>query len=66
MGAYLFAVLRIPKGPFLHSLVLFKPGAITWSHQVFSRVKQTMAKLTVVEPEATWKQMPMGQQVHER
>jgi hypothetical protein len=41
-------------------------GAIHWSHQLFSRVKLTMSKLTAVEPEGTWRQMPVGQQVHER
>lgn len=41
-------------------------GAISWSHQLFSRVKLTMTKLTAVEPEGTWRQLPVGQQVHER
>uniref|UniRef100_A0A383W4S5 Dynein-1, subspecies f n=1 Tax=Tetradesmus obliquus TaxID=3088 RepID=A0A383W4S5_TETOB len=41
-------------------------GAIHWSHQLFSRVKLTMSKLTAVEPEGSWRQMPVGQQVHER
>jgi hypothetical protein len=29
-------------------------------------VKLTMSKLTAVEPEGSWRQMPVGQQVHER
>jgi hypothetical protein len=41
-------------------------GAISWSHQPFSRVKLTMTKLNAVESEATWRQLPVGQQVHER
>lgn len=41
-------------------------GAIHWSHQLFSRVKLTMSKLTAVEPEGSWRQLPVGQQVHER
>lgn len=41
-------------------------GAINWSHQLFSRVKLTMSKLTAVEPDgSTWRQLPVGQQVHE-
>lgn len=41
-------------------------GAINWSHQLFSRVKLSMAKLTAVDPEGAWRQLPVGQQVHER
>lgn len=41
-------------------------GAISWSHQLFSRVKLTMTKLYAVETEGTWRQLPVGQQVHER
>lgn len=47
----------------VHSSV---PGAIHWSHQLFSRVKLAMSKLNAVEPEGTWRQLPVGQQVHDR
>lgn len=41
-------------------------GAVSWSHQLFSRVKLSMTKLNAVESESTWRQLPVGQQVHER
>lgn len=41
-------------------------GAISWSHQLFSRVKLSMSKLNAVEREEVWRQLPVGQQVHER
>jgi hypothetical protein len=47
-------------------LVMAAVGAITWSHQLFSRVKQTMSKLEAVQPEGSWRQLPIGQQVHEK
>lgn len=47
-------------------ICFWSAGAISWSHQLFSRVKLTMTKLSAVESEGTWCQLPVGQQVHER
>lgn len=57
--------MLVLEGPIGHS-VPWAAGAISWSHQLFSRVKVTMSKLSAVEPEGTWRQLPVGQQVHER
>lgn len=37
-------------------------GAIHWARLLFSRVKQTMAKLQAAEPDGAWQDMPIGQQ----
>lgn len=41
-------------------------GALQWAYLLFSRVKQTMAKLKVAEPGGAWVQVPIGQQVRAR
>jgi hypothetical protein len=53
------ATVLHPHCKMLHNMT----GAIHWSHVLLSRVKQTMAKLQVAEPEGTWRELPVGQQV---
>jgi hypothetical protein len=38
-------------------------GAIHWARTLLTRVKQTMAKLQVAEPDFAWCKLPVGQQV---
>lgn len=45
-------------------LLLLRPGALHWSHLLFTRVKQTMAKLQAAQPDGAWRDHAVGQQVN--
>ena len=47
-------------------LALAPAGAIHWARLLFSRVKQTMAKLLAAQPDGAWRATPAGAAVHDR